>query len=551
MGFQVWRSVPGKLLLLILNIFTGMALIVEGYNQGVMGGVSGTSDFIQVTQIGSDGVITNATKQGGIVSVYYFGSMVGCFIAGWFGDKYGRKKGVWLGALFGMIGGSLMAASQNANMFICARVITGIGIGFLNTIVPPWISELARAHNRGSNFALIFTSNYIGIIIAYWLNYGVQNNSNESFKWRFPLAFMTAPLILIATTVVFLPESPRWLIANNRREEAVEVLAKVRGDIHHNDPALVAEIEQLEAVVEASQHKRNRIWNIAFGRYSGRLHLGRRAWMSFFTQQMLMWSGIMAITTYSGQLFHQAGFTASKSAWMSGFCNTLCGVFGTLAATLVIDRIGRIKSMLTGFSCQGVVLFMCAAFLKVSKDTDDVSKAEKLGVASASMLFVFLWIFTMFIIVPCFLYATEIWPQEVRAQGYSFAIFGWSVGSGLTTLLIPIMLANIGYGTFILFACFNIIAIPAVYFIYPETNGRSLEEMNLLFASPSLLVKANKREYDRMLIEAGGNIAVAERRLFESVDAETMESDDRTDTLGTGEKGMTGYSEAKVLNSEK
>lgn len=143
------------------------------------------------------------------------------------------------------------------------------------------------------------------------------------------------------------------------------------------------------------------------------------------------------------------------------------------------------------------------------------------------------------------------------------------MGSGLTTLLIPIMLANIGYGTFILFACFNIseflasiltqahinddlsVAIPAVYFIYPETNGRSLEEMNLLFASPSLLVKANKREYDRMLIEAGGNIAVAERRLFESVDAETMESDDRTDTLSTGEKGMTGYSEAKVLNSEK
>jgi MFS family permease len=85
--------------------------------------------------------------------------MFGCFIAGWFGDKYGRKKGVWLGALFGMLGGSLMAASQNANMFICARVIAGIGIGFINTIVPPWISELAKAHNRGSNFALIFTSN--------------------------------------------------------------------------------------------------------------------------------------------------------------------------------------------------------------------------------------------------------------------------------------------------------------------------------------------------------------------------------------------------------
>jgi hypothetical protein len=85
--------------------------------------------------------------------------MFGCFTAGWFGDKYGRKKGVWLGSIFGVLGGSLMSASQNSNMFICARVIAGFGIGFINTIVPPWISELARAHNRGVNFALIFTAN--------------------------------------------------------------------------------------------------------------------------------------------------------------------------------------------------------------------------------------------------------------------------------------------------------------------------------------------------------------------------------------------------------
>lgn len=120
-------------------------------------------------------------------------------------------------------------------------------------------------------------------------------------------AFMTVLVIIIACRVVFLPESPRWLIASNRRQEAVDILAKVRGDLKYNDPALMAEAEQLEAVVEASKHKRNHIWNIAFGRFSGCLHLGRRAWMSFFTQQMLMWSGIMAIATYSGQLFVQAG----------------------------------------------------------------------------------------------------------------------------------------------------------------------------------------------------------------------------------------------------
>lgn len=132
--------------------------------------------------------------------------------------------------------------------------------------------------------------------------------------------------------MAFLPNSPRWLIANDRRTEAIEVLAKVRGDVSQDDPELLAEVEELEAVIEASKHSRNQIWDVAFDRHSGHLHLGRRAWMGFFLIQMLIWSGIMAITTYSGELFKQAGFSPAKSAWMGGFCNSVGGVIGTAAA---------------------------------------------------------------------------------------------------------------------------------------------------------------------------------------------------------------------------
>jgi MFS family permease len=94
-----------------------------------------------------------------LVAAYYFGAMFGCFFAGWFGDAYGRKKGVWFGSLWCILGGALMSASQNSNMFICARVIAGIGIGFINTLIPPWVSELAKAHSRGVNFTFVFISN--------------------------------------------------------------------------------------------------------------------------------------------------------------------------------------------------------------------------------------------------------------------------------------------------------------------------------------------------------------------------------------------------------
>ena len=94
--------------------------------------------------------------------------------------------------------------------FICARIIAGLGIGFVNTIIPSWVSELSSAHNRGSNFALVFVANYLGIVIAYWLNFSIRG-SNVEFRWRFPLAFMAIPMLIVLFSIPLLPESPRYV----------------------------------------------------------------------------------------------------------------------------------------------------------------------------------------------------------------------------------------------------------------------------------------------------------------------------------------------------
>ncbi|KAJ9666375.1 hypothetical protein H2201_003563 [Coniosporium apollinis] len=519
MGIEVWRHFPGHTLLVILNLFNATALIFEGYNQGVMGSVSNRPGFIDTMKIGANGDVHDTTKQGGLVAAYYFGAMFGCFFGGKIGDKLGRKMGVMIGACFCILGAALMAGAVNSDMFICARVIAGIGIGFNNAIVPPWTSELSQAHNRGASFALVFTANFVGIVIAYWLNFGVQD-SGYTFEWRFPLGFMAIPMAIVLITVLFLPESPRWLVANGRRDIAVEILAKVRGDLQHDDPKLVAEMEQLEAVVESSHHKRNRLWNIATGRHSGALHLGRRAWMGFSLQLIQQWTGILAVATWADALFHLAGFDDYKSAWMAGLVNTF-GIFGTAAAALVIDRMGRIKSLMASFVIQGISLFLLAAFIRVS-ETSTGERSTNFGVAAAVMVFVFLWFFTMFNIVPCWIYSTEIWPQEIRAKGYAFTILGWAIGCGATTFVIPIMLDRLGWTTFIFFGCMNI-----VWLLFPEVAGRTLEEVNLLFTADSPLVSANYREYQRRLNEARGNVALAERNLLDEVDEKVSEVDVR------------------------
>lgn len=297
-----------------------------------------------------------------------------------------------IGALSSLLGAALMASSTNSNMFICARVIAGLGIGFINAIVPPWVSELSQSHDRGATFSLVFVSNFVGIVIAYWINFGVRGSAPE-FRWRFPLAFMAAPMLIVAIMVNFLPESPRWLIANGKRDEAIEILCKIRGDLSPADPALADEIEQLDAIVEAGNHKRNHLINIILGgRYSGKYHLGRRAAMGFSLQLIQQWTGILAIATWAGVLFKLAGFSDYKSAWLAGLVNTF-GIFGTAAAALVIDRFGRIKSLLISFVTQGISLLCVGILIKTSQSAlanGNENLSNQLGTAAAAFVFIFL-----------------------------------------------------------------------------------------------------------------------------------------------------------------
>lgn len=204
MGFQPWRALSGSGVLLLLNVLSAVALIYEGYNQGVYGSVSGTPGFIAMSKIGYDSTVTQTTKQGGLAAAYYFGAMFGAFIGGWLGDKLGRKKAAFIGAMLSLLGSALQCGSINANMFICARVISGLGIGFVNNVILSWVSELTETHDRGSTFSLVFVSNFLGIFLANWINFGIRD-SQVDFRWRFPLGFMCIPMFIVAVAIFFVP----------------------------------------------------------------------------------------------------------------------------------------------------------------------------------------------------------------------------------------------------------------------------------------------------------------------------------------------------------
>lgn len=240
-----------------------------------------------------------------------------------------------------------------------------------------------------------------------------------------------------------------------------------------------------------------------FGIGSGELHTGRRVQLVIWLQILQEWVGIAGVTVYAPTIFRIAGFDTDKSQWISGL-NNIFYMFATLICVFTLDKIGRRWTLYWGAVGQGISMFLAAAFSKLGQDAraaGDDSKASAYGAAAASFVFIFTSVFGATWLTVPWLYPAEIFPLHVRAKGNAWGVFGWSIGNGWLTLLCPVMFSNIGENTLHIFGACNIIAIPIVWALYPESNQRTLEEMDLLFAAPTPWVWDAEKTFARLKAE--------------------------------------------------
>ncbi|KAL1858432.1 hypothetical protein Plec18170_002630 [Paecilomyces lecythidis] len=270
-----------------------------------MGGVNDSQAYVQRMGLGhkENGsiIITNTLLQGGIVSVYYLGTLVGCFLGGYVSDRYGRIKSLGFGAVWGIIGAALQCTAMNPAWMIVSRLINGIGTGVLNATVPVYGSELAEYETRGMFIAMEFTLNIVGVVVAYWLGFGLSyiHNGTSEFQWRFPIAFQILMLLLLVSTCWAFPESPRWLCMAGRREEALYILNRLRGS--ENERAAALEMREIEAIVELEKESGENItyFHMLFGVGKSDLHLARRVQLVVWLQIIQSWTGIAGVTMYA------------------------------------------------------------------------------------------------------------------------------------------------------------------------------------------------------------------------------------------------------------
>lgn len=218
---------------------------------------------------------------------------------------------------------------------------------------------------------------------------------------------------------------------------------------------------------------------------------------------MQEWVGIAGVTVYAPTIFRIAGFSSEKSQWISGL-NNIFYMFATLICVFTLDRIGRRWTLYWGAVGQGIAMFLAAAFSKLGQDASrngDMAKASSYGAAAASFVFIFTSVFGATWLTVPWLYPAEIFPLQVRAKGNAWGVFGWSIGNGWLTLLCPVMFSNIGENTLHIFGACNLLAIPMVWALYPESNQRTLEEMDLLFAADTPWVWDAEKKFAELKAE--------------------------------------------------
>jgi len=250
-------------------------------------------------------------------------------------------------------------------------------------------------------------------------------------------------------------------------------------------------------------------WGMFLGR--GELNMSRRVQLVIWLQIMQEWVGIAGVTVYAPTIFRIAGFNSMKSNWISGL-NNVFYMFATLVGVFTIDRIGRRKTLYWGSIVQGIAMFLAGGFSRLGLNataSHDTQLSSQYGAAAAAMIFVFTSTFGATWLTVPWLYPAEIFPLQVRARGNAFGVIGWSIGNGWLTLLCPVMFEAISEKTLYVFAISNVITIPMIWALYPESNQRTLEEIDVLFQGKSWWVWDGEKRFREMKESGVGVVGMA------------------------------------------
>jgi sugar porter (SP) family MFS transporter len=405
---------------------------------------------------------------GTVVALFTVGGIFGSLSCIYLGDRLGRRKVIFLASGVTIVGAVLMATAFDFAQFIVARLVLGLGTGAYLATVPVWQSEISKASKRGAHVVTDGIFIGIGVSLSLWIDFGFYFITGNSVSWRFPLAFQVVLLLIVMVFIMIFPESPRWLVKKGRIQEAREILAAL-ADVEPDSESISADIRDIELSLSICGN----------GSFKSMLTMGEqrlfhRTLLAAGGQMFQQMCGINLISMYATTIFEQyLGMSAINSRILAG-AMCLTQPLGGFLAFFTIDRLGRRPLMLWSAAAMSLSMAILAGTTSVTDNTGAT-------VVAVIFLFVFQFIFTVGYSGLTFLYATEVAPLQLRAAISAISTAAVWTFNFLLAQVTPVGFNSIGYQYYIIFAVLNAAIVPTVYIFFPETNGRTLEEIDEIF----------------------------------------------------------------------
>ncbi|BGO96337.1 hypothetical protein NBRC10512_000329 [Rhodotorula toruloides] len=462
-------------------IVAATAAIMIGYDSAFIGTSMALASFKNEFGLAHKTSKEFAAISANIVSTYQGGCFFGSLVGYPLGQILGRRIGLFISALVFVLGAGVMLAADGARglgPIYGGRIVAGLGIGAASNLTPLYISEIAPPAIRGQLVGMYELGWQIGGLVGFWINYGVSENIPSSHKqWLIPFAVQLIPGALFAIGIPF------FNLCYIRKLQA-------------EDAYIINEMNEIDVQVEHDRTAVGEGFWAPFRQVFGKGFLFRRM---LITTSLFIWqngTGINAINYYSYTIFKSLGITGTNTSLLT------TGVFGVIKTALalvwcfvIIDKFGRRGILLVGAVGGAISMFAIGAYNKIQNPAAHPTPNLPPG-GKAAMFFFYLW--TAFYAVSWngtpWVVNSEAFPGAVRQVTQCFAATSNWLWNFVISRATPTMFLNMGhsgYGVYLFFATMQVLSVPYICFLLPETRNIPLEEMDRLFAQRNVW-NANK-----------------------------------------------------------
>jgi SP family xylose:H+ symportor-like MFS transporter len=382
------------------------------------------------------------------------GAIIGCLAAGRLADKYGRRPGLFLAALIFGVSSLAMAFASGLGVFITARFVAGIGVGMASLLSPMYIAEVSPAQYRGRMVSINQLTIVLGILITNLINYSLRNSGPDAWRWMFGLGAVPSALFIMG--VIWLPESPRWLMKAGKEEKGRDVLKKIGGEDFS--------ISSMELIKHSLKGNQKISYKAVFEKA-----VFPAVMIGIVLAVFQQFCGINVVFNYPSNIFASIGASKDDQLLQTVFIGGV-NLFFTILAMFLVDKIGRRPLMLFGAAALAILYVVIAQLLAVHSALVGLFLLAAIGTYAISLGPV-TWVLI-----------SEIFPNHVRGAASSIAVLCLWAAYFILTFTFPVLAKWIGmHNTFYLYSGICMLGFLFIRTKVRETNGKTLEEMESVF----------------------------------------------------------------------